>query len=169
MTSVLVVQALHILISFNGVSSYLIWPFEVGLMFNLLWHLIYWFFEYRIYCLRDRDIMGCLVKKFSPRPGRSEPAYWTILSINGESLSLTFTRTLIVLDLFMFFYPIHQLMHTPRWFHSKWFSQIGLSKKSYFEGLYNIIFKISINLFVYLLIFVKIILLGLSLSHRCWK
>ena len=65
MLVVLVVLAIKVLIAPHGLSRHLIRPLEVGLVLDFLQHLMYWFSEYSIDCLR----VGCygLPYEISPR------------------------------------------------------------------------------------------------------
>ena len=54
MSSLLMVMAMKSLVAPRRVFSYLIWPFEVWLILDLVQDLMYWLSEHRVNHLRSR-------------------------------------------------------------------------------------------------------------------
>ena len=99
------VVAIQALISLHGISSYLIWPFEVRLILDLLQHMVNWLLEYQVYYLNIA--LRRLVEEFPPRPRRLEMVWPKVFSILCEGLCLPFTLNLVIFHSLIFLYPPH--------------------------------------------------------------
>ena len=100
---ILTIQAL---ILSSEIPLNLIRPLEVRLAFDLLQHLIYRLFEYRVYCMCI--MLGCLVEELSSRPIGAKTIRSRISPFGCENLSLSFTLDLVVFHPFVIPYLIHQ-------------------------------------------------------------
>mgnify|MGYP000860354580 CR=1 FL=1 len=110
-SSFLVVLAMKILVTLHRVSSHLIWPFKVWLIFNPFKDMMHWFLEHRADHLSSSK----------PRlPSKIPSGLIIIVPIRPEiphllsdSLSLPFPILLVFLDSFLLVNMVHELTHTP--------------------------------------------------------
>lgn len=93
-TSILMILTVQALISSSGIPTHLVQPLEVGLI-----------------------MMGCLVEKLSPWLAGAEMIRLRVFLLGHKDLSLSLD--LVILHPFVFFYPIHQLLHILRRLHNK--------------------------------------------------
>ena len=115
-SSFLVVLVMKTLVALHGISSHLVWPFEIWLILDLFQDLMHWLSEHRVNHLRSR-------RPRLPSKIPSGPA--TIVSIRPEippllrdNLTLPFTLLLVFLDLHVFIDAVHKPTHTPYQFLS---------------------------------------------------
>ena len=116
---VLMIVAVHVLVTFGRVSSHLSWPSEIGLVPYFLQHLLYWLPEYGIHCLRllcltcrEKSLLGWLGLYRSDLKS---------FALGGDDLLLSPSLQLIFLHPFVLIDPIHQLMDVSNWFTSEGF------------------------------------------------
>ena len=104
------VLAMKTLIMLHGVSSYLVWPFEVWLNLYLLKNLVHKLFEYCANHLNNKK--ASMSRKVSPKSVVIVPLRPRVSSVKGNHFCLSFPLLLIILDLFVFINLIHELTHT---------------------------------------------------------
>nr|POE93761.1 hypothetical protein CFP56_30531 [Quercus suber] len=163
MHSFLVVLAMKTLVAPHGVSSYLVRPFEVWLILDLLQDLMHWFSEHRVNHLRSRK----------PRLSSKIPLGSVIVvavrpeipHLLRDNLTLPLTLLLVFLDLLVFINAVHKLTHTSYQLFGQEFSQIMLGGQADLENSYSHVIKIPINLIKHLPVFVRVCFQGLTFSH----
>ena len=104
---VLVVVAIKALIAPHRISCHLIWTFEEWIILNLFQHLVHWFSEHNINCLRvSSSRLPSKVSSWSVIIVSVRPEISPLLK---DNLSLTFPLLLVFLNPFIFVNPIHKL------------------------------------------------------------
>ena len=111
---VLVILTIKTLIPPHGVTPHFFWPLEVWLDLDLLKNLVHKLFEYCANHLSSRK--ANMSRKVSPRSVVIVPLRPKVSSGRGDHFCLPLPLLLIILDPFVFINPIHELMHTLRWF-----------------------------------------------------
>ena len=141
---------MKILVTPHGVSSHLVWPFEVRLIFDLLQDLMFWLSKHCVNHLRS-----CRPRLPSKIPSR----FVIIVSVRPEiphvlrdNLSLSFPLLLVFLNPLVFINTIHKATHTPYRLLGQGLSQIILGKQADLESPYSHVIKILVNLIEHLLI-----------------
>ena len=151
------------LVAPQGISSHFVWPFEVGLVLDLLQYLMHWFLEHSVNHLRSYRF------RFSPKiPSGSV----IVVSVRPEippllrgNLTLSFVLLLVFPDLLVLINAIHKPTNTPYRLLGQGFSQIMLGGQSNLEGPYIHVIKIPINLIKHLSVLVRICFQGLTFSY----
>ena len=145
---VLVVVAIKALIAPHRISCHLIWPFEEWLILNLFQHLVHWFSEHNINCLRVGS---------SRLP--SKVSSWSVIIVSArpeiplllrDNLSLTFTLLLVFINSFILVKLIHELTYTGDRFTGQGFPQTMLSWKADLKSTDSHIIECTVHLVVYL-------------------
>ena len=132
MSSFLIVLAMKILVTPHGVSSHLVWPFEVRLILDLLQDLLYWLSEHRVNHLRS-----CRLRLPSEIPSRPIIIIFVLPEIPPilrDNLSLSFPLLLVFLNLLVFVNTVHRPMHTPYRLLGQGLSQIMLGRQADLES-----------------------------------
>ena len=145
---------MKILVTPHGISSHLVWPFEVRLIFDLLQDLMHWFSEHNVNHLRSRR----------PRlPNKIPSRFVIIVSVRPEiphvlrdNLSLSFPLLLVFLNPLVFINTIHKATHTPYRLLGQGLSQIMLGRQADLKSPYSHIVKVSIDLIKHLPVSVQI-------------
>ena len=154
MPSFLVILGMKTLVAPHMASSYLVWPFEVWLILNLLQDLMYWLSEHCINHPRSRrprlpnKIPSGLVIIVSVRP--------EIPHVLRDNLSLSPPLLLVFLDLFIFINTVHKPTHTPYQLLDQRLSQIMLGGLADLKSPYSHVIKVSINFIKHLLVSVQV-------------
>ena len=153
-SSFLVVLVMKTLVALHGISSHLVWPFEIWLILDLFQDLMHWLSEHRVNHLRSR-------RPRLPSKIPSGPA--TIVSIRPEislilmdNLSISLPLLLIFLNPFVFFNATHKPTHTPYRLLSQGFSQIMFSRQADLKSLYSHVVKVLIDLIKHLPVSVQV-------------
>ena len=124
MPPLLVVLVMEALVTPQGISSHFVWPFEVGLVLDLLQDLMHWFLEHSVNHLRNRrsrlfnKIPSGSVIVVSVRP--------EIPPILRDNLTLPLALLLVFLDPLVLINAIHKPTNTPYRLLGQGFSQIVL-------------------------------------------
>jgi len=159
----LMVLAMKTLVAPHGVSSHLVWLFEVWLILDLLQDLMYWLSEHRVYHLRS--CRPRLPKQIPLRPAIIVSIRLEIPPVLRDNLSFFLPLLSVFLNPFVFINVIHKPTHTPHRFLSQGLSQIMLSSQDDFKSPYSHIFKVPINLIEHLLVSVRVRFQGLPFLH----
>ena len=109
MPSLLVVLAMKTLVASHGVSSHLVWPFEVWLVLDLLQNLLHYLSEHRVNRLRSHR----------PRlPSKIPSGFVIVVAVRPEippllrdNLALPLALLLVLLDPLILINSVHELMH----------------------------------------------------------
>ena len=109
--SFLMVLTMKTLVASRGVSSYLVWPFEIWLILGHLQDLMYWLSKHRANHLRSRR----------PRLPNKIPSWPTIIVsvqpkiplVLWDNLSFSLPLLLVFLNPLVFVNTIHKPTHTP--------------------------------------------------------
>ena len=110
MPPLLVVLAMKVLITSQGVSTHLVQPFEIWLVLDLLQNLMHRFSEHSIHHLRS-----CRAKLL----GKIPLGFVIVIAVRPkippllrDSLTLPFTLLLVIFNPFILINPIHELAYT---------------------------------------------------------
>ena len=126
MSSFLVVLAIKTLVAPHGVSSYLVWPFKVWLILDLLQDLMYWFSKHYVNHLRS-----CRPRLPSKIPSGSIIVVSVQLEVPPlmkDNLSLSLPLLLVFLDPFVFTNLVHELVYIGGRFSSQRLPQTVLDR-----------------------------------------
>ena len=104
------------LVTFYGVSPYLVWPFEIQFILDFFQNLVHGFSEYN-----SNHLSGSWARmpnKISPWLAVVIPIRPKISSVLRNYLSLSFSLLLVLFNPLMLINTIHELTHTPSKFSS---------------------------------------------------
>ena len=157
------VLAMKTLVAPHGVSSHLVWPFEVCLILDLLQDLMYWLSEHRAYHLRSRRPR--LSNKIPSGPAIIVSVRSEISHVLRDNFSLSLPLLLVFLNSLVFINAIHKPMHTPDRLFGQGLSQIVSGKQADLKSPYSHVIKVPIDLIKHLLISILVRFQGLPFSH----
>ena len=126
MSLFLVILAMKALVVSHGVSSHLVWPFEVWLILDLFQDLMYWFSKHRVNHLRS-----CRPRLLGKIPSASIIVVSVRLEVPPllrDNISLSLPLLLVFLNPFVLFNLVHKLAYTGSRFPSQKLPQTMLGK-----------------------------------------
>ena len=126
MSLFLVILAMKALVVSHGVSSHLVWPFEVRLILDLFQDLMYWFSKHRVNHLRS-----CRPRLLGKIPSASiivVSVRLEVPSLLRDNISLSLPLLLVFLNPFVLFNLVHKLAYTGSRFPSQKLPQTMLGK-----------------------------------------
>ena len=150
----LMVLAIKTLVAPHGVSSHLVWPFEVWLILDLLQDLMCWLLEHRVNHLRSHRPK--LHSKIPLGPVIIVSIQPEIPHVLRDNLSLSLPLLLVFLNPLVLVNMVHKPMHTTYQLLGQGLSPIMLDWQADLKSPYSHVIKVPIDLIKRLTISIRV-------------